>query len=73
MQRKKFTSLKETAVDLFRGKEQRMIAFPNKVLEWEKCPPDLQLLQELVALLDATYLFFDVFDIAPLRWCCDTT
>ena len=45
----------------------------NKFLQWEKSPTDLQSLEEFVALLDAAYIFFGVFDFSPRRWCCDTT
>ena len=48
-------------------------AFPNKFLQWEKSPTDLRSLEELVALLDATYIFFCVFDISARSWFCDTT
>ena len=51
-------------------------AFPNKFLQWEKifrpCT-DLQSLEELVALLDAAYIFSGVFDISPRSWSCDIT
>jgi len=41
-------------------------AFPNKFLQWEKSPTDLKSLEELVTLLDATYIFFCVFDTSAL-------
>ena len=38
----------------------------SSVLVWA------QSLQELVALLDAAYIFFGVSDVSPCSWCCDT-
>ena len=64
-----------TAVNLFRGKEQRMICFSKQIftVKKKKSLTDLQSLEELVSLLDTAYIFFGFFDISPRSWRCDTT
>ena len=50
-----------------------MICFSKQIFTKRKISHRLEELEELVALLDATYIFFCVFDISARSWCCDTT